>query len=92
MLLNTQDTPAQLFFNLTESWAIRAGRQYNVRDLWAHTDNGTAVRNLTVTLPAHGVAALLLTDAGDEPASVGLENECAVWYQCSMPTDTHVGG
>jgi hypothetical protein len=22
-------------FNLTESWAIRAGRQYSVRDLWS---------------------------------------------------------
>ncbi|KZP19994.1 glycoside hydrolase family 27 protein [Athelia psychrophila] len=90
MLLNTLDTPAPLSFNLTESWAIRAGRQYHVRDLWAHTDNGTAVRNLTVTVPGHGVAALLLTDAGDEPASAGLENECAVWSQCSTHNGTRL--
>ncbi|KAF7973998.1 hypothetical protein HWV62_13613 [Athelia sp. TMB] len=69
---------APIFFHLTESWAIRTGRQYNVQDPWAHTDNGTPVRNLTVTAPGHGVAALLLTDAGDKPATVCLENECAV--------------
>ncbi|KAF7985791.1 hypothetical protein HWV62_423 [Athelia sp. TMB] len=92
MLLNTLDTPAEMFFNLTEAWSIRAGRQYNVRGLWAHTDNGTAVRNMTVTVPGHGVAALLLTDAGDEPASAGTWDECAVWYQCSTPNGTHVGG
>lgn len=92
MLLNTLDEEAPMFFNLTESWAIRAGRQYSVRDLWAHTDNGTAVRNLTVTVPAHGVAALLLKDAGDEPADVSDYNECAVWWQCTAQNGTRVGG
>jgi alpha-galactosidase len=31
MLLNTLDESANLFFNLTESPWIRAGRKYNVR-------------------------------------------------------------
>ncbi|KAJ8487850.1 hypothetical protein ONZ45_g14178 [Pleurotus djamor] len=45
-------------------------------DLWAHTDNGTAVRNVTVKgVPAHGVVALLLRDAGDEPE--GTQPPCA---------------
>ncbi|KAF9010268.1 glycoside hydrolase family 27 protein [Cyathus striatus] len=69
MLINTLDQPTTMFFNLTESPWIRAGRQYSVRDLWTHTDNGTAVRNLTIpNVPPHGVVALLLQDAGDEPA------------------------
>jgi hypothetical protein len=65
--LNTLDTPQSMFFNLTESWAIRAGRQYSVYDMWSHTHNGTAVRNMTLDLPAHGVAALLWNDDGPEP-------------------------
>jgi alpha-galactosidase len=88
-----------MFFNLTESPWIRAGRQYSVRvslkhttlqfmltrprrqDLWSHTDNGTAVRNVSVpSVPAHGVVALLLRDAGDEPA--GIEPPCAVAEWC----------
>ncbi|KAJ2956581.1 hypothetical protein NUW54_g14657 [Trametes sanguinea] len=82
-----------MFFNLTESPWIRAGRQYAVRvrfashhhslgiplnlyslsqDLWTYTDNGTAVRNFTAAaVPAHGVVALLLKDAGDEPPNSG---------------------
>ncbi|KAL1592691.1 hypothetical protein SLS60_011107 [Paraconiothyrium brasiliense] len=34
---------SDMFFNLTESWAIRAGRIYEVYDLWSHTKNGTAL-------------------------------------------------
>ncbi|PCH37488.1 glycoside hydrolase family 27 protein [Wolfiporia cocos MD-104 SS10] len=91
MLLNTLDEPATMFFNLTESPWIRAGRQYAVRDLWTHTDNGTAVRNFTATdVPAHGVVALLLQDAGNEPA--GLYPLCAVWYQCASENGTYVDG
>ncbi|KAF7798480.1 hypothetical protein EIP86_009701 [Pleurotus ostreatoroseus] len=91
MLLNTLDEPATMFFNLTESPWIRAGRQYSVRDLWTHTDNGTAVRNFTATdVPAHGVVALLLKDAGNEPA--GIYPACSVWYQCIDQNGTHVGG
>ncbi|TBU21931.1 glycoside hydrolase [Dichomitus squalens] len=72
MLINTLDEPADMFFNLTESPWVRAGRQYHVRDLWAHTDNGTAVRNFTAeAVPGHGVVALLLQDAGDEPDNAG---------------------
>jgi len=75
MLINVLDHPADMFFSLTESPWIRAGRQYHVRDLWTHTNNGTAVRNITVHVPAHGVVALLLTDAGNEPE--GTEPPCA---------------
>ncbi|KAI5118570.1 hypothetical protein M0805_005861 [Coniferiporia weirii] len=91
MLLNTLNEPTDMFFNLTESPWVRAGRQYAVRDLWTHTDNGTAVRNFTATsVPAHGVVALLLRDAGNEPA--GLEPRCAVWFQCTDQNGTSVGG
>jgi len=91
MLLNTLNESATMFFNLTESPFIRAGRQYSVRDLWSHTDNKTAVRNMTIeNVPAHGVVAMLLKDAGDEPA--GLYPECSVWYQCTSENGTHVGG
>lgn len=87
MILNTEDSSARMFFNLTESWAIRSGRQYSVYDMWSHTHNGTAVRNMTVTLPAHGVAALLLTDDGPEPE--GLQPYCAFYYQCSYANGTY---
>ncbi|KAJ7017166.1 glycoside hydrolase [Mycena alexandri] len=91
MLLNTLNEPATMFFNLTESPWIRAGRQYSVRDLWTHTDNGTAVRNFTATdVPAHGVVALLLKDAGNEPS--GIFPACSVWFQCTDQNGTHVGG
>ncbi|KAG6845548.1 hypothetical protein H0H87_007792 [Tephrocybe sp. NHM501043] len=91
MLLNTLNEPATLSFNLTESPWIRAGRQYSVRDLWAHTDNGTAVRTFNAEdVPAHGVIALLLNDAGNEPD--GLYPECSVWWQCTDKNGTRVGG
>ncbi|KAF7344845.1 Alpha-galactosidase [Mycena venus] len=66
MLLNTLNESSTMSFTLTESPWIRAGRIYSVRDLWAHTDNGTAVGNFTVNnVPPHGVIALLLKDVGD---------------------------
>ena len=44
----------------------------HIQDLWAHADVGIAVRNWTVpAVPAHGVVALLLQDAGDEPNGEG---------------------
>ncbi|KAF8551645.1 glycoside hydrolase family 27 protein [Imleria badia] len=87
MLINTLDEPATMFFNLTESPWIRAGRQYSVRDLWMHTDNGTAVRNFTAyDVPAHGVVALLLQDVGDEPE--GLWPPCAVIEWCMSEDGT----
>lgn len=62
-----------------------------VQDLWTHTDNGTAVRNFTAgNVPPHGIVALLLKDAGDEPA--GLYPACSVWFQCTDKNGTHVGG
>ncbi|KJA26439.1 glycoside hydrolase family 27 protein, partial [Hypholoma sublateritium FD-334 SS-4] len=89
--LNTLDVPSSMTFNLTESPFIRAGRQYSVRDLWTHTDNGTAVRNFTAErVPPHGVVALLLKDAGDEPA--GLYPACSVWFECTDKNGTNVGG
>ncbi|KAG6823845.1 hypothetical protein H0H92_008867, partial [Tricholoma furcatifolium] len=89
MLLNTLAEPATLSFNLTESPWIRAGRQYSVRDLWAHTDNGTAVRSFTAhNVPPHGVVALLLKDAGDEPE--GLYPPCSVWDQCIDKNGTRI--
>jgi hypothetical protein len=34
--------------------------------MWSHTDNGTVAGNMTVTgVPAHGVIAVLLKDAGN---------------------------
>jgi alpha-galactosidase len=88
MLLNTQDHPADMFFNLTESWAIKAGRLYEVYDLWSHTTNGTALRNMTVHMPPHGVAALLLKDSGPEPTNLDLPY-CAGYWQCSWPNGTY---
>lgn len=87
MLLNTEDTTQDMSFNLTESWAIRSGREYSVYDMWSHTDNGTTIRNLTVTVPPHGVSALLLNDVGPEPE--GFEPYCGVYYQCSFPNGTY---
>ncbi|KAI0676620.1 glycoside hydrolase family 27 protein [Trametes maxima] len=91
MLINTLDHPADLSFSLTESPWIRAGRQYAVRDLWTHTANGTAVRNFTAHhVPAHGVVALLLTDAGDEPPHAG--PPCARPAWCISRNGTLVPG
>ncbi|TRM66282.1 glycoside hydrolase [Schizophyllum amplum] len=89
MLLNTLNEPATLLFNLTESPWIVAGHQYSVRDLWAHTDNGVAVRNITQDdVPAHGVVALLLQDAGDEPDDI--YPPCSVWDQCADQDGTRI--
>jgi alpha-galactosidase len=91
MIINTLDEPQTMFFDLTENWAVRAGRQYTVRDMWAHEDVGIAVRNWTVNLQAHDVAALLLTDAGPEPA--GLELPCAspfLEWQCTSPNGSYI--
>ena len=87
MILNTQDTTATMFFNLTESWAIRAGRQYQVYDMWSHSDVGVAVRNMSFELPPHGVRALLLNDDGPEPD--GLFPYCGFFYQCAFPNATY---
>jgi alpha-galactosidase len=37
---------------------------------------------MTFNLPPHGVAALLLNDAGAEPES--LNGTCGLYYQCSV--------
>jgi len=48
------------------------------------------VRNLTVHgVPAHGVVALLLKDAGDEP--VGTEPPCARPGHCMSEDGNRVG-
>jgi alpha-galactosidase len=60
------------------------------QDLWTHTSNGTAVRNFTATaVPPHGVVALLLQDAGNEPEGVG--PPCAVQDSCMDRNGTVVG-
>ncbi|KAJ7236399.1 hypothetical protein C8J57DRAFT_1088253, partial [Mycena rebaudengoi] len=88
--LNTLNKPADMFFNLTESPWICAGRQYSVRDLWTHTDNGTAVRNFTASsMHAHGVVSLLLKDTGDEPS--GIFPPCADCLWCMDQNGTRVG-
>ncbi len=49
-----------------------------LQDLWTHTNNGTAVRSFNAkAVPPHGVVALLLQDAGDEPK--GLLPKCAFY-------------
>ncbi|KAF5357189.1 hypothetical protein D9756_006385 [Leucocoprinus leucothites] len=89
MLINVLDEPADMFFSLTESPWIRAGRQYSVRDLWAHTDNGTVVRNMTIPqVPPHGVVALLLKDVGDEPD--GTQPPCARPEWCMDQNGTRI--
>lgn len=90
MLLNVLDTPATMSFKLSDSPWIRAGRQYSVRDLWAHSDDGIAVRTYArENVPAHGVVALLLKDAGDEPAN--LVPTCPVSGQCVLQNGTRIG-
>lgn len=44
MVLNSQDTAKQMNFNLTESRAVRAGRQYSVYDRLTNENAGVAVR------------------------------------------------
>lgn len=91
MLLNTLNESASMTFNLAESPWVRAGRQYSVRDLWTHTDNGTAVRNFTAeNVPPHGVVALLLKDAGDEPSGTLPPCNEVVISQCTAENGTHV--
>ncbi|KAF9016608.1 glycoside hydrolase family 27 protein [Hymenopellis radicata] len=78
MMINVHSRSTDLQFSFSESPWLRLGRQYAIRDLWTHTDNGTFVRGFTArAVPAHGVVALLLQDAGDEPA--GLEPKCAFY-------------
>lgn len=90
MIINTLNETQTMGFNLTENWAIRAGRQYTVRDMWAHQDVGIAIRNWTVTLGAHDVAALLLTDAGPEPS---INPPCAPPFlvlQCTADNGSYI--
>ncbi|KAH9917692.1 uncharacterized protein BXZ73DRAFT_53322, partial [Epithele typhae] len=83
--INTGTAAANMAFSFYEVPSLRLGRQYSVRDLWTHTNNGTAVRSFTArAVPAHGVVALLLQDAGDEPANSGPAcADPAVTTQCS---------
>lgn len=97
MIINTADFAQTLSFDLTENWAVRAGRQYRVRDMWAHSDVGVAVRNWSVSLQAHDVAALLMTDAGPEPADLEEEGylPCASPFlelQCTSPNGSYILG
>lgn len=61
----------------------------DIQDLWTHTDNGTVIRNMTVhNVPPHGVVALLLKDAGDEPE--GTEPPCARPEWCMDQNGTRI--
>jgi alpha-galactosidase len=92
MIINTLNVTQAYSFDLTENWAIRAGRQYKVRDMWLHKDVGIAVRNWTVTLQPHDVAALLMTDAGPEPTGAG-PLPCAspfLEWQCAAANESYI--
>lgn len=59
------------------------------QDLWAHTYNGTAIRNFTAkAVPPHGVVALLLKDDGDEPA--GTMPPCSTLEWCMGEDGTRI--
>jgi alpha-galactosidase len=61
----------------------------NYQDLWTHTNNGTAVRNFTAhKVPPHGVVALLLQDAGDEPE--GIDPPCSMPEWCMHEDGTRI--
>ncbi|KAE9383888.1 glycoside hydrolase [Gymnopus androsaceus JB14] len=76
MLINTLDQPEDMFFNLTESPTY--GPTPTMVPLY---------RNFTAAaVPSHGVVALLLQDAGDEPA--GIFPPCAVWDNCAFENGT----
>ncbi|KAL5346434.1 hypothetical protein ACLOAV_008705 [Pseudogymnoascus australis] len=92
MIINTLNETQEVSFDLTENWAVRAGRQYKVRDMWLHEDVGVAVRNWTVKLGAHDVAALLLKDAGPEPKETG-PLPCAspfLEWQCTAANGSYI--
>ncbi len=60
-----------------------------LQDLWTHTNNGTVVRDVTIkNVPQHGVIALLLKDAGDEPA--GTLPPCARPEWCMDQNGTRI--
>jgi alpha-galactosidase len=92
MIINTLNQTQKMSFDLTENWAIRAGRQYKVRDMWLHKNVGIAVRNWTVILEPHDVAALLMTDAGPEP-NLPKSLPCAppfLEWQCTAPNGSYI--
>ena len=91
MIINTEDKVQTMKFDLTENWAVRAGRQYKVRDMWLHKDVGVAVRNWTVTLQPHDVAALLMTDAGPEPKGLWPCAPPFLAWQCTAPNGSYIG-
>ena len=54
-----------------------------------HTNNGTAIRSFTAhNVPKHGVVALLLQDAGDEPE--GIYPPCAIMEWCMSENGTRI--
>lgn len=91
MIINTGSEKREMGFNLTENWAVRAGRKYTVYDMWLHRDVGVATREWRVTLEPHDVAALLLKDAG--PEDEGMEPPCAppfAIHQCTSPNGSYI--
>ena len=91
MVINTADEKQEMSFNLTENWAVRAGREYAVYDMWKHENVGIATREWSVNLEPHDVAALLLKDIGPEPLDTS--PPCAPPYslfQCTAPNGTWI--
>ncbi|KAI5997537.1 hypothetical protein EDD15DRAFT_2162737, partial [Pisolithus albus] len=85
--INTLDERATMFFNLTEyrgferpSSILLGGES----DLWAHSDNRTAVRNFV----AHGVSTQSCRAAppGRRGRSEGSRPPCAVTERCIGPS------
>ncbi|KFY15885.1 hypothetical protein V492_01699 [Pseudogymnoascus sp. VKM F-4246] len=50
MIINTLNETQEISFDLTENWAVRAGRQYKVRDMWLHEDALQYIANASVDL------------------------------------------
>jgi len=71
------------------SLASMQSQLITVQDLWTHTYNGTAVRSFTAKgVARHGVVALLLKDAGDEPA--GTLPPCSTPEWCMDQNGTRI--
>lgn len=83
MLINTLDAESTMCFNITDSPWIAPARQYVLRDLWSHTNNCTAYGAVSVAVPAHGVSAFVLTDAGNSTSVTGY-SACPATQACHV--------
>lgn len=83
MILNTQNTPQQMSFDLVESPWLRAGIQYNALDLYTGVVT-PVVRTYRANFVApHGSITLLLTENGAEPSrNAGRPCQALNGYNC----------